>query len=186
MHACLKLIGLAVGLSAAAAASAGEETLLLFQDRRVVIKVPEKYVYTSARDDQGLITVKIVDPKQKTELQVSFFPDPRQRLATEDGRRAFVADLCMRYAESSVEKGYDFKELKPRTGSGLYCVFTDASLAHKLPAPPGEYLNVSCGIKVWSGSFLVFTLLSNTTTSVEYETQLKLLQETFEEKGPAI
>jgi len=55
----------------------------------------------------------------------------------------------------------------------------------KMPFPPGEFLNVTCGVKAWSGGFLVFTLLSNDTTSREYETGFKLVKESFEEKTPA-
>jgi len=109
----------------------------------------------------------------------------KPRVATEDGQMSFVAEMGKEYAEGSVEKGYDFKPLAPRTGSGTYCVFTDAKLVKKMPFPPGEFLNVTCGVKAWSGGFLVFTLLSNDTTSREYETGFKLVKESFEEKTPA-
>jgi hypothetical protein len=170
-------------LSAAAPVSAKEESLIIFGERRVMIAVPDGYVFSSSRDDRGIITAKITDPKQKVDLAVYFLPDPNGKLTTEDGQNSFVAELCQPYAEGSVEKSYDFKALEPRTGSGTYCVFTDASLVGKFPFPPGEFLNITNGVKSWPGCFMVFTLLSNDTTSKEYQTALKLLKTTFEEKA---
>ncbi len=179
------LSGLALLLAAGTAVSAKEETLGLYQDRRVTINVPEKFNYSTGRDARGIITVKITDPNLKTNLLVSFFPDPDGRLAKEDDQRAFVAETTQTYAEGSVEKGYDFKDLAPHTGSGMYCVFTDATLVRKAPLPPGEYLKVTSGVKAWAGGFFLFTLLSNDTTSEEYQAGMKLLRESFEEKRPA-
>ncbi|HWA10130.1 MAG TPA: hypothetical protein VG838_11825 [Opitutaceae bacterium] len=167
---------------------AREETLQPFPDHTLTVSVPDKYAYTAGRDERGLLTVKIIDPNLKTQLLVSFFPDPAARLAGEDGQRAFVANTSQTFAEASVEKSYDFKDLSPRTGSGMFCVFTDASLVHKAPFAPGEFLKVSTGVKVWPGCFLLFTLLSNDTTSDEYQAEMKLLRESFVEKpaaGPA-
>lgn len=185
MKTRLKYLAWLAALSTGAVASAREETLILFQDRRVSINVPEEYTYAGGRDEQGIVTVKIVDPKLKTELLARFFPDPEGRLGTEDGRKGFVADSSQQYAEASVEKSYDFKDLAPRTGSGTYCVFTDASLVRKAPLPPGEYLKVTSGVKAWPGCFFLFTLLSTDTTSEEYQTELKLLQDSFVENAPA-
>ncbi|MSU69705.1 MAG: hypothetical protein EXS39_02790 [Opitutaceae bacterium] len=161
---------------------AKEETLIIFQERRVTIAVPEGYVYSSNRDESGVISAKISDSKQRVDLVVSFYPDPKGRLASEDKQMGFVAEMSQPYAEGSAEKSYDFRPLEPHTGSGTYSVFTDASLVGKMPFPPGEFLNITCGVKAWPGCVLVFKLWSNSTTSTEYETALKLLKMTFEEK----
>lgn len=178
----LPLVLFLLSASLATADSAREEMLILFQEHHLTIAVPEGYLYSSTRDDQGIITVKLNDPKQKIDLEVTFFPDARNRVATEDGQMSTVAELCQAYAEGSVEKGYDFKPLEPQAGSGTYCVFTDASLVKKMPFPPGEFLNVTRGVKSWPGCYLVFTLLSNDTTSKEYQTAMKLLKTSFAEK----
>lgn len=164
-----------------APARAKDESVFIFQERQVSINLPEGYTLTSRRDEQGNISVQVIDVKQKTDLAVRFLPDPRGRLAAEEGQMRFVADLAQPYAEGSVEKSYDFKPLEPHTGSGTYCVFTDASLKGKMPFPAGEYLNVTCGVKAWPDCVLVFTLLSNDTTSKEYEAALKLIRDSFEE-----
>jgi hypothetical protein len=180
----LPAAALLAALSLGGVASARDETVAPFQDHRIVIGVPEKYGFESSRSANGLLTVRINDPQHRIDLVVSFFPDTNGRLADGDGQRGFVADASRQYAEGSVEMNYDFKNLKPRTGSGLYCVFTDASLVRKLPLPPGEYLKVTSGVKAWSGCFLLFTLLSDNTTSEEYQTALRLVQESFEEMNP--
>ena len=160
------------------------ETLFLFQNRRVAIAVPEGYVYSSGRDARGIITAKLVDPKQKLELQVSFQPDADGRLATEAGQMAFLAQVCRPYVDGSVERSYNFKALEPNRGSGTYCVFTDAGLVGKEP-PKGEFVNVTTSVKSSPGLAIIFTLLSNDTASKEYQAALKLLKESFEEATPA-
>jgi len=170
-------------LSSPVFTAAKEESLIIFQEHRVTIAVPDGFVFSSSRDDHGVVMAKITDAKQKVDLSVYFMPDPQGKLTTEDGQNSFVAELSQPYAEGSVEKSYDFKPLEPHVGSGTYCVFTDASLKGKFPFPPGEFLNITNGVKSWPGCFMVFTLLSNDTTSKEYLTALKLLKTTFEEKA---
>jgi hypothetical protein len=64
-------------------------------------------------------------------------------------------------------------------------VFTDAKLASQEKRPAGEYLHLTAGIKAWPGVVAVFRLFSNDTTSPEYQSLLKMLRESLEEKaGP--
>jgi len=166
--------------------SAKNETIILSEEHRIGIAVPDGYEYSSRRNEQGAIGVQLVDPGQKISLQVVFLPDPKGEIVGETGQKDFLAGVCQPYAEGSVERSYDFKPLESRGTSGLYCHFTDATLAHSdKPPPAGEYLHVTSGVKVWSGYFLLFTLLSNDTTSKEYRTAFKLLQNSFDEKKPA-
>jgi hypothetical protein len=175
---------LAASLLAALPLAGKEETLIVLVDHKVSIDVPSGFEYSSSRDDRDVISVKITDPKQKIILSVSFLPDQEARLATESGQKDFLANAYVQYAEGSVENSYNFKDLAPRSGTGTYCVFTDSSLAGKKPLPPDEYLNITTGVKAWSDCFLVFSLLSNDTTSKEYQAALKMVRESFEEKNP--
>ncbi|MSU23341.1 MAG: hypothetical protein EXS32_05890 [Opitutus sp.] len=188
MKLLLKFLALLALLATAGRVLAKEaartETLFLFQNHRVTISVPEGYVYSSGRDERGIITAKLVAPKQKVELQVSFQPDPDGRLTTEAGQMAFLAQVCRPYVDGSVERSYHFKSLEPHRGSGTYCVFTDASLVGREP-PKGEFLNITASVKVASGVAIIFTLLSTDTTSNDYQTALKLLKESFESPAPA-
>jgi len=180
----LLLLCALLAASGSAVAKDGEEKFILLQERRVSILVPDGYVYSSGRDDNGTLMAKIADPKAKNELQVSFQADPESRLGAESQQMAFLAQACRQYAEGSVEHSYDFKPLAPHAGTGTYCTFTDASLVGR-PPPKGEFLHVTTGIKAWPGCNLVFTLLSNDTASKEYQTLLRLVKDSFEERPPA-
>ena len=179
----LALLPLAAGAALGAKEKSTDQTLLL-GDRRVTIAVPDGYIYSSGRDDQGVIMVQIADAREKITLQVRFQPDPDSRRGAESQQMAYLAEICQQYAEGSVEKSYDFKPLAPRHGAGTYCAFTDASLVGREP-PKGEFRNVTTGVKAWPGWALVFTILSNDTDSKEYLTALRLLQDSFEEKPAA-
>lgn len=161
-----------------------DESLILIGDHRVVITVPAGYVYSSGRDDNGILMAKVTDAKEKVVLQVQFLPDPEGRFATEQTHMDYLARACQQYAEGSVEKSYNFTALAPHRGTGTYCMFTDASLVDKEP-PKGEVRNVTTGVKSWPGWLCVFTLLSNDTTSKEYQTALRLVKDSFEETPPA-
>lgn len=160
-----------------------DESLILAGEHRVVITVPAGYVFSSGRDEQGAIMAKVADPKEKVVLQVQFLPDPDGFFATEQARMDKLAVACQQYAEGSVEKSYNFTPLEPHRGAGTFCMFTDASLVGKEP-PKGEVRNVTTGIKAWPGWFCVFTLLSNDTTSKEYQTALRLVKDSCEEPPP--
>ena len=162
-----------------------DESLILATGKRVSVTVPAGYVYSSGRDESGAIMAKVADAKEKVVLQVQFLPDPDGRFATEQPQMEYLARACQQYAEGSVEKSYNFTPLAPHRGAGTYCVFTDASLVGTEP-PKGQVLNVTTGIKSWPGWFFVFTVLSNDTTSKEYQTALKLVKESFEEIPAAV
>ncbi len=156
------------------------ETLILADNHRVVIAVPAGFVFSSGRDEAGFLMAKLADPKETVTLQVQFQPDPDGKLASEQHQMDFLAQICRQYAEGSVEKSYDFKPLEPHLGTGTYCKFTDASIAGPI-IPKGEFLNVTTAVKVWPGWALVFTLLSNNTTSREYQAAFRLMRESFQE-----
>jgi hypothetical protein len=163
---------------------AKEETLLLYEEHRVAIAVPEGFSYTRSFGEDGSMSVKIADPRQEINLQISFLPDPEERLATPRARKELLAENFQPYVESSVEKAMQFEELAASTGHGTYCVFTDASLVGKAELPPGEYLKATTGIKTWPGCAAIFTVLSNDTQSPAYRTALKILAESLREKAP--
>jgi hypothetical protein len=179
----MKLLFLLALLAAGSSAFATDQvqTLILSADHSITLTVPDGYVFSSGRDESGVIMAKIVDPKEKIQLQVSFRPDPTSRLGVEQQQMDFLAQVCRQYAEGSVEHRYDFKPLAPRVGTGTYCTFTDASLVGTTP-PKGEFLHITTGVKAWPGWVIVFTLLSNNTTGKEYEALLAVVKDGCEEK----
>lgn len=170
------------GAPATAREKAREEILVLFGQRRVALAVPDGFMFSSDKDERGMITAKITDPKEKISLQLSFLPDADGDFATARGRKEFMAQSFQQYVTGSVEQAMQFEELEPRAGAGTFCVFTDASLVGKTKLPPGEYLNSTTGIKAWPGCFAIFTLLSNDTTSHEYRAAMKVLRESLVER----
>lgn len=181
------LLGLMFLLSLAATGAAPkdkgrEETLILFEQRRVSFAVPEGYSLASNKDEHGLITARLTDPKEKISLQVTFFPDREGTCSTARGRKEFMVESFQQFVSGSVEQSMRFEELSPKFGAGTYCVFTDSALIGKDKYPPGEYLNSTTGVKSWPGCFAVFTLLSNDTKSSEYLAALKVLRESLAEQ----
>lgn len=159
-----------------------EETLSLFENRKVVVAVPEGFDFVVNKGDGGIQQVMLHDPKKRVSLDIVFLPDPEEQFKPARPRREMLAEQFSDYVDSSSEKGMQFEELEPRTGAGTYCVFTDAKLIGKTDLPEGEYLHLTAGLKTWPGVFAVFRLFSNDTSSAEYQAAMKLLRESLEEK----
>ena len=130
---------LALPCAAALAApkeKARDELLVLFGQRRVTLAVPAGFVFSSDKDERGLITARLADPKEKITLEISFLPDTDGEAATPRGRKEFLVQTFQRYVAASVEQAMQFEELEPRAGAGTYCVFTDQDLVGKTKLPP--------------------------------------------------
>jgi hypothetical protein len=169
-------------VACAATAKTHEETVFLFENRKVEIAVPDGFGIASSKDDNGLMTVRVADRKEKVSLQITFAPDPESRFAAERDRKERMVALFHDYVESSVEKAMQFEELGPRIGAGTFCIFTDASLAGKAKPPPGEFLNYTAGLKAWPGVVAIFTLFSNDTKSKEYLGLMEVMRDSVQEQ----
>ena len=187
MKTSLRLFALLACLASFATAgpkpAAREETLFLFENRKLTIAVPDGFGYASNKDDRGVFQVKLGDPKNRVSLDVIFLPDPEERFKNARTRKELINEQFNDYVDSSSEKGMQFEELEPRTGVGTYCVFTDASLIGKANLPPGEYLHLTAGLKAWPGVVAIFRLFSNDTTSREYAAAMKMIRESVEERA---
>jgi len=179
----LLLVGLLASVAPGFAAAQREESVLIFENRKVVIAVPPGFTYARLPDEAGLPNVNLADAGNKVSLNLVFVPDPEGLTSPARARRERMFELFANYVENSVEKAMRFEELEPRLGAGTYCVFTDASLVGRTSLPPGEYLHLTAGLKVWRGVVVVFRLFSNETSSAEYQAGLKLLRASVEEKA---
>lgn len=173
---------LTVATALAAAKKSPEETVFIFENRRVSIEVPPGLGFASTKDERGFITVRVADRKEKVNVQLTFLPDPEDEFANARVRKEFIHENFQEYLAGSTEKIMGFEELDPRQGAGTYCVFTDAALAGKEKPPPGEYLNSTTGVKAWPGVVAVFTILSNGTKTNEYAAVMAMLRESVQEK----
>lgn len=165
------------------AAARRQETISLFENRRVVVAVPDGIQVAPLQAEDGLASLRLTDAKDRVSGEVTFLPDPEGRFATPRARRELMHEMFAGYVESSQEKAMQFEELEPRFGAGTYCVFTDARLVGQTTLPPGEYLHVTTGLKVWPGVVVTFRIYSQDTTSPEYRSVLRLLRESIEERA---
>jgi len=179
MAAWVVLIGIA---GPAFAAAQREEVVSILDGRRVSVAVPPGYVFKQERDAAGLVQVQLTHADQRVNLDLLFLPDPDGQAGTARLRRERMVELFNDYVADSVERGMQFEELEPRRGAGTYCVFTDAKLVGRSELPPGEYLNLTCGVKSWPGVMVVVRLFSNDRTGVAYRAAMRLLRESIEER----
>lgn len=183
MKASLRFIGLlVVSLSALLAAPKQEESLALFENRKVTIAVPEGFSYKTATDDSGVVAVQLAAPQGKVTASLLFIPDPERQTATTRGRAEKMVEEFQEYVEGSVEKSMQFEELEPKSGAGTFCVFTDAKLVGQKDFPPNEYLHLTSGLKSWPGVAVVFRVFSNDTESSEYQAVMNMLRESVVER----
>ncbi len=160
-----------------------EETLVLFEGRRVVVAVPNGFVFASGQDNLGVVRVQMHNAREDVSMQLTFLPDLAERFADGYERHRFMHESFSEFAESSVEKAMQFEYLRPKVGAGTYCIFTDAKLVGQTKFPPGEYLHATKGLKVWPGVLVVFSIFSNETKSDDFRAALTLLRESVVEKA---
>src|SRR5687767_7158353 len=84
----LLLVPLVTGLGAASKTT--EETVFLFENRKVAVAVPEGLGFAATKDDRGLMTVRIQDRKEKISLQMTFLPDAEGRFGNARARKEFM------------------------------------------------------------------------------------------------
>ena len=183
MKTLLRLALLTLAFAAPALAKPQEQTVFLFENRRIVLLVPDGFGFASSKDQQGLMNVEIAHPKDKVRLTITFVPDPEQTFGSARTRKEFINEQFSEFVGNSVEKAMQFEELEPKHGVGTFCVFTDANLVGKAKLPPGEYLHFVSGVKAWPGVAAVFRLLSNDTHSKEYQAIMTMLRDSVEERS---
>ena len=179
----LSLLFLAPVFGKTPLAKAHEETIFLFENRKVVVAVPEGFTFSTNKDDYGLISIKLADPKDQFSLECRFLPDPDGTFASSRARKEKMVEMFDDYVGSSTEKGIQFEELEPHLGAGTYCVFTDSKLEGKAKLPPGEFLHLTAGLKAWPGVVTVFRFFSNDTKSPTYQSILNMLRDSVEERA---
>jgi hypothetical protein len=184
MNSPLRFLALSLFLLTAAwAGPKREESLMLFENRRVAIEVPEGFSYQGAANDTGLGGVQLAAANDKVTASVMFLPDPEHQAATTRGRAEKMVEEFKDYVDGSVEKAMQFAELEPKVGAGTFCVFTDAKLVGQKELPSGEFVNLTSGIKTWPGVIAVFRVFSNDTDSAEYKAVMRMLRESVYERN---
>lgn len=173
---------LTLGTAAYALTKTHEQKVALSEDREVVVAVPEGFSFEAGTAQSGAVSMKLAAEGNAVTLDVEFLPDPEGKFASARARREQMYELFASFVDSSTEKAMQFEELNPRTGAATYCVFTDAGLVGKTKMPPGEYLNLTVGVKTWPGVLAVFRCFSHDTTSASYQAVLEMLKQSLDEK----
>ena len=168
---------------AAATLQPAEQAVMLFENRKVGLAVPDGFKCAVNPGQGGTAQVLITDERKTASLELLFVPDAEEQLNSARARREMLVEQFADYVDSSSEKGMQFEDLQPRTGAGTYCVFTDAKLVGQTNLPPGEYLHLTAGVKAWPGVAVIFRLFSNDTTSAGYRPLLKMLRESVHERA---
>jgi len=166
-----------------AAVAPREETLFLFENRKVVLGVPEGFTLERGREAAGVISIGLADAGGRVSGEIRFLPDSELRFMQSRPRKELMNEMFNEYVAFSTQQAMQFEELEPRVGAGTYCVFTDARLVGKSPLPAGEFLHLTVGLKAWPGAIAVFRVFSQDTKSREYQAMLTLLRESLEERA---
>ena len=163
---------------------AREEHLPLTETRSISIPVPDGFSYKAGANARGALGIVLTHDKENMNLSVTFEPDLEDQFRSERARTERLHTEFSNYVEGSKENAMQFAELEPKFGAGTFCVFTDAKLIGKPSSefPPGEYLNLTVGVKSWPGIVATFTLFSNDTKSAPYQALMKTLRESIHEK----
>jgi hypothetical protein len=173
----------ALAVAHAALSEPKEETVSLFENRKITLLVPPGLACNVDKDLRGAATITLTEPDEKVSVHLTLLPDPDATYSTARARREKMVELFQERVGESMEKGMQFEELEPRYGAGTYCVFTDAKLAGQAKLPPGEFLHLTIGVKAWPGVVAIFELLSQSTTSPEHQAVMKMLRESLEERA---
>jgi hypothetical protein len=167
-------LALVAGLALSAVASAETAVLPLRDGREVTVKVPSGMEFRVI-GQASTPTLAIADAGKSILVQISFTSDLPSRFDTADKQKALLADLCHDDMEQSVEQQFNFKDLKPSSGDGLYLLLTDGNLINRTP-PPGQYLKLTRGIRVSSDWVMVFSILSQSETSEAYRAAMAMVR----------
>jgi hypothetical protein len=159
-----------------------EESLTVFENRKIAIAVPDGFSFKTNSDELGLTVVQLAAAQDKVTASLVFLPDPDRQFSTTRGRAEKMVEEFQEFVDGSVEKAMQFDELEPKGGAGTYCVFTDAKLVGQKDLPPNEFHYLTCGLKSWPGVVVVFRVFSNDTTSTEYQAVMKMLRESVVER----
>jgi uncharacterized membrane protein YgcG len=164
---------------------ANERRVSIFQERQISVSVPTGWRLEESRDPRtGIQTLRLVDPRSEIRVDVSFFPDPEDRLVTREGLEAEMRKAFAFYLTGAVEREMKFASLDVTSGIGEYTFFTDRSLSGR-EIPEGERLISTVGIRSWKGAYLIFTLLSNSRDAVPYRLALEFIRTGLKEvSGP--
>ena len=155
---------------------AAERVLKVADDLAVNLQLPAGWVCEEDPDPAGPATARLSDGSASVLLQLSIAPDAEGQLQDEDKLDVAARKIAEPYLADSVEQQPRLERLGARLGRGLMCVLRDAKLAEAEEVPEGEFRCVTVGVRAVRGWYVVFSLLSQDTTSPAYREALDFLR----------
>ncbi|HSI11550.1 MAG TPA: hypothetical protein VK961_05875 [Chthoniobacter sp.] len=145
---------------------------------KLAVRIPPAWKQTVIQPKPELPpTVKIESADHALSLQLTFIPDLEGRFATKEGVDRLVTGVNQRYVAGSVEKRLTLTQLVSKVGHGCYSTFTDADLVGVPNPQAGQFRNALSGVIVVQKQIAAFTLLSNSTTSPEYQQAIQIISD---------
>ena len=169
-------LAFAVVLSARVGLAEDTRTITIFEGRQVWVPVPAGWSLDERREPRnGVKIIQLQDPGKEVDLQMSFFPDPSDRLSSRAALESEARGFLETYVETSVEKKIRLTFFEAPDGSGAFARFTDGQLDLR-HIPKDEKLIAVSGLRSWKGDYALFTILTNTTDSETFKKALDIVK----------
>jgi len=175
----LTTIALALLLATSGVRAQSEEFVTVPGRARLSIFVPAGYSFSCERDVDKNADVRMENPIWPIAITAFIIADSNPAVVTEEWQRNEVISRIASALPDAKEKDYNFQPLHPVSGTGVFCVFTDARYKRVADLPAGEYMHLTGGVKAWRGCYVFFQIMSNDLTSPEYLEAFQLFETSF-------
>jgi hypothetical protein len=167
----------------AGVARAEERSVTIFEGRKISVSVPTGWKFGEAQDPKtGVQTLEWLEPSGEVQLDISFLPDSKGRMATREALEAEMKRTLSFYLTDAVEREMRFTSLETADGVCEYTSFTDRRLVGR-KIPEGERLISTTGMRSWKGVYLLFTLLSNSRDTEAFRQAIEIVRTGVKEVG---
>jgi hypothetical protein len=146
---------------------------------RISILVPPGYSFRVERDTEDNAAVFMENPVWPINITAFIIAERDPAITTAEWQQNQLISRVADALPQAKEQDYNFQTLHPSSGTGVFCVFTDSTYKKPQDLPLGEFLNLTGGVKAWRGCFVFFQIMSNGTTSSEYQEAFQLCEKSF-------
>ena len=157
-----------------------QRLLTLPSGPKLLVTVPMGYSYEAEIAPNGNAVVKMENPVWEITVSAVVAMESDPEITTSEWQRNFLIGRLADVLPDAREADYNFKPFNPRSGTGLYCVFTDADLKEGDRPAPGTFRHLTGGIKAWPGGGVFFVIMSNSIRTPEYQEILSVFRDSFQ------
>ena len=109
------------------------------------------------------------------QVKLAIIADPDGRFSSPEALDELVTMASQQFVANSIEQTPKLSRLATKVGVGAYCTFTDARMVGVATPAAGEFRNVTSGVYVIGKQAVIFTILSNNTTSPDFLAAIDLI-----------